>query len=1228
MLYPTKGFSAELCGEKTLERQTTVIANQNFCLTDYGHYLKVNIPYHNSNVTITTSGGTFEGTLDATIKLYSNESWDNDKLEASVDNPNSNDETLSFISPAGIRYFSLGGNVSEMTLYVSVTGGDIPEPLGDFIVYDTNVIVDIPPASLSSKTEFSAIVNEIIAAQESDYSAIAEANPGSIIDVAHAIHYMASLDDINDSDLLALLPYVYPYSYKYYYMPDEEAEIISTALVAVAKMSDFINASDDSSTLHQLYLDALYPFESRTHGRLYAEHLPHILALIQYYSLQSNPYGLPSATDTLIKLMSDFRNTLGYGVSSINLAVNDNMLDTLSVIRSFVLLGETSLDRRWSSDYDLTWFTYYSYYLLANVYMIANDDAQQRIDGIIKEIHQSLSLEVTQAYLEEMISDHFITRANRECTSEDPLFGFCKELVKEEDILTVSFACNSQVTIRAQDSITNDVLTKSCQQLNDHDIKFHNLMKTNNIPVDNDNNDTLEVVVFASPEEYNLYAGDFFGISTNNGGIYLEGTSSNEGNQARFIAMQCPESWVGNSCEAENDIYNLIHEYTHYLDGRYIKAGDYNYYNYNVAWAEGLSEYLAFGDDHPRTLRDSAGLTIPPLYNILFMSYGYDSLYQWSYFAIRYLMESYPEDIQTLISVMQSGDKELYIETLKAISDKSSAGFEDYVLSVSNTTAPIAANIPESNQLGQCTLEQQYVRAYNSPAVDLVTITNTTKLPISLFWINNTTGVVNSSKNYQTLLQGESFTSTFWSQNDRMMLVDSNRNCLAVAVLTDAVNNYTITQEITKNVIEEVLPEQNNLGSCDLMKPHIPKTTSHDFAITNTTNYPVHIFRVNDLTGEPIYSNKYATLAYGESYRADFWYGNRRVMVADARLNCLAVGVTNYTESDFVIEESHIVDAAEPEVLPEDNAIGSCELLEKHLISDESSQFSIVNNSETTMNLYRVDNLTGEIITDFLYATLKQGESFEADYWYNLRRLVLTTENNECLGVGLLSSVTLSNEFTVTASTFDRDEDGVLDINDVFPDDPSESKDSDGDGVGDNADVFPHDPTETKDSDGDGVGDNADAFPNDATETKDSDGDGVGDNADAFPLDPKETHDTDGDGVGDNRDVFPEDPSEHSDMDRDGVGDNADAFPLDATETMDSDGDGVGDNSDAFPNDATETKDSDGDGVGDNADAYPYNALRTDSSVNNSSAGSFNIMMLLVLILSICRRKAKMKVKG
>jgi serine protease len=157
----------------------------------------------------------------------------------------------------------------------------------------------------------------------------------------------------------------------------------------------------------------------------------------------------------------------------------------------------------------------------------------------------------------------------------------------------------------------------------------------------------------------------------------------------------------------------------------------------------------------------------------------------------------------------------------------------------------------------------------------------------------------------------------------------------------------------------------------------------------------------------------------------------------------------------------------------------------------------------------------------------------------------------------------------------DDDNDGVLDINDAFPLDSSESMDTDGDGIGNNADP---------DDDNDGIADSDDAFPLDSSESLDTDGDGIGNNADpdddndgvldindAFPLDSSESMDTDGDGIGNNADP---------DDDNDGIADSDDAFPLDSSESLDTDGDGIGNNADP---------DDDNDGVADSRDPSPLN---------------------------------------
>ena len=1067
-----------LCGEKTLERQAPVTANQSYCLTDYGHYLWVYIPYNNSDVTITTSGGIFSGSNSTSIDLFSDGSWDNDKLVSQVYTPDTNEESLSFVSGIGNYYFYLGGDVSEMTLQVTVSGGDIPDPLADFIVFNTDISINIPAAVLTTKSDFSSIVNQIIAAQISEYQTIAENNSGSILDVAQALHFLAEQDNISDSDFEQLMPFINKYNLYGDEVTNDEALAINNALLAVATMTDFLTTGFSAGDIQKLYFSALSLFTNGTFSSYYSEHLPHLLAVVQFYSLQADPFTIEGASESFFDAFVVMREHLFSGENGVINTYTSQMLDVLSVLRSFVLLGGTSLDRRWTKDNDLTWFTYYSYYLLAEIYEIANEDAQSRINGIFKEIHQTQIPEVEQLFLETTITKNFIERAGRECSVDDPLYGYCWIRPKEVDILTVSYDCSANLTIRAQSSITADTLQNSCEKMTELEANFHGVFSTQGSPLAGDRNTHLEVVVFASPDDYDLYAGEFFGISTDNGGIYLEGSPSVDGNQARFIAMQCPEGWVGSTCENADDIYNLEHEFIHYLDGHYIKDGSYEHYDYVVAWSEGLSEYLVNGEDHSRTLIAVDGLDIPPLYNVLFADYDYDELYAWSYFAIRFLAEDHQEDFQLLATTLKAGNNSAFTATLRAISDQYETEFEAYVLGKSSAIAPVETIIPEDDTFGSCTLAQQYTIKYDAPDADSLTVTNNTSVPISLFWINNTTGKPYGNK-YQTLALGESYTATYWTQTDRMMLIDNNRNCIAIAVLTAAVNDFIIEEKDVENIVPEIIPEADELGSCELMNPHIPFLADHEFTVTNTTNYPVHIFRVDDKTGEPIYSKLYDTLLSGESYSSRSWYGNRRIMLADTRLNCLAVAVTDNIVANFYIDDLVVASAALPEILPEDNTIGSCDLMEKHLIEDVSYTFSITNTTDADINIYRVDNNKGEMESDNLYDTLSMGETFTSEDWFGQRRVVITDDKDQCLGIAVLNQKDVLNEFIVTGEHVDSDGDGIVDAEDAFPEDATETLDSDGDGIGDNSDAFPEDATETLDSDGDGIGDNSDAYPND-----------------------------------------------------------------------------------------------------------------------------------------------------
>ncbi|MGS0728414.1 collagenase, partial [Shewanella sp. 0m-11] len=220
--------AAEMCGDKTLDRQGEVPANQTHCITDYGHYLYINVPYENSNVTISTSGGTYTGS-DAELILYDGSDWSGNQ-ELISNTPGTNDEQLSFVSRAGERYFKINGNIQETTLEVTITGGDVPPPMGDYIVFNTNIDVALPAPAITSKSQYGATIATILAASYSDFETIAGASQDPITDVAEALHYLASADDLADPDLNQLLYFLASYKYYAEAMTDAEAQQLSIAL--------------------------------------------------------------------------------------------------------------------------------------------------------------------------------------------------------------------------------------------------------------------------------------------------------------------------------------------------------------------------------------------------------------------------------------------------------------------------------------------------------------------------------------------------------------------------------------------------------------------------------------------------------------------------------------------------------------------------------------------------------------------------------------------------------------------------------------------------------------------------------------------------------------------------------------------------------------------------------------------------------------------------------------
>ncbi|MCG9740038.1 collagenase [Shewanella insulae] len=245
------------------------------------------------------------------------------------------------------------------------------------------------------------------------------------------------------------------------------------------------------------------------------------------------------------------------------------------------------------------------------------------------------------------------------------------QLPELSQVLPIRHQCSDSLYILAQD-LTPDELSISCTKLTSQEADFHRLLKTQHQPTANDNNDALQVVAFKNWSQYNAYGQLLFDIGTDNGGMYIEGTPSNPDNQASFFAYR--QFWIA----PEFAIWNLNHEYVHYLDGRFVKYGGFGHFPRKLVWwSEGLAEYVSKGNNNPSTLKviKEKLAEAPDLKTIFATEYkdGLDRTYKWSYMAIRFLAEHHPEALVRLSHYLKTDYFEGYEKLLDELAQQQSA---------------------------------------------------------------------------------------------------------------------------------------------------------------------------------------------------------------------------------------------------------------------------------------------------------------------------------------------------------------------------------------------------------------------------------------------------------------------------------------------------------------------------------------------------------------------------
>ncbi|WP_170266781.1 RHS repeat-associated core domain-containing protein [Brevifollis gellanilyticus] len=175
------------------------------------------------------------------------------------------------------------------------------------------------------------------------------------------------------------------------------------------------------------------------------------------------------------------------------------------------------------------------------------------------------------------------------------------------------------------------------------------------------------------------------------------------------------------------------------------------------------------------------------------------------------------------------------------------------------------------------------------------------------------------------------------------------------------------------------------------------------------------------------------------------------------------------------------------------------------------------------------------------------------------------------------------------ALPFDRDNDGMMDHEDSWPDDPNNIQDDDGDGVANELDSHPTDSGLQSDWDNDGHNLGDDTHPENSYLWSDSDGDGYNSENDSHPANSSLWSDWNQDGDNNN-----------NDGDEDGTADGSDSHPHNPAFWDDWDGDGWSGGStqygDSHPSDSNLWSDWDNNGTNNDEDVDQDNVLNAEDS--------------------------------
>ncbi|WP_052442955.1 collagenase [Streptacidiphilus neutrinimicus] len=272
---------------------------------------------------------------------------------------------------------------------------------------------------------------------------------------------------------------------------------------------------------------------------------------------------------------------------------------------------------------------------------------------------------------------HTAYDANTYDAADCSTYGTCDLPAKlTAAVLTHQLVCDNR-TFETED-LTADELHTVCTSLRGEDTFFHNLVKDSGSV--NPYGKTIDLAVFANQADYVTYSWAIFGNDTDNGGETMM-DPTDPSNQP--VSVMYRKAW--NDGFPAN-VWNLNHEYTHYLDGVYDMKGTFSdeLVVPDVWWIEGVAEYESYtyrGTTDTEAMAEAANHTykLSTIFQNTYDNSDTIRTYPWGYLAVRYMFEKHPDVVAAMLSHFRTGDFQGAYQVYNSIGTGYDADFDSWL---------------------------------------------------------------------------------------------------------------------------------------------------------------------------------------------------------------------------------------------------------------------------------------------------------------------------------------------------------------------------------------------------------------------------------------------------------------------------------------------------------------------------------------------------------------------